>query len=248
MSLIQQPTWGFEPPTETPDYHTPTLEELSNELIDKIFSFITDKRDLYRLMMTSKHCRDHVLPVLYQSLSIAIGIKLDEKLKKLATGHNVGLCYTREVVAYPDATYFDDPERAQDQLDNIINHFTPNSLTPFCWKVPYSLLPCLSQTLWQQQRNLQRLEIIPLRSSGMRGAGRDIDLYAEMKDAKFTSLQAVRAVVATVDDVRLASVALRCGKVSTLEVDARIWSGRRRTRNRADRPGRVVERRAGPAD
>jgi hypothetical protein len=78
-------------------------------------------------------------------------------------------------------------------------------------------------TLWQRQKNLHYIVIVPETDSYLRG-GESVH-QRQLERLKFPNLKAVRAVLKDSNTVHTASLALKLGRVVDLEVDALFWVG-----------------------
>ena len=193
------------------------------EVVDRIFQHISDNHDLAQLCKVNRRFFATALPRLYHTLQININPRLDSAILQMLTRENTGLRFVRNVYVYPCKDISNNVPLSNQCFQIVINSLPQNRLRGLHWLDRDPLPAIIMSTLWQRQRNLRHIEIVP-----------EADLYRrhgqsehqrQLERLKFPDLKAVRAVLKEFSTVYTASMALRLGHVVDLEVDALFWVG-----------------------
>ncbi|KAK3680749.1 hypothetical protein LTR37_021083 [Vermiconidia calcicola] len=202
----------------------PRLAGLPREVLDHIVSYIADRNDLAQLCKVNKLWFSVALSSLYHTFEIYIEGTLDPIRTQMFTRENAGLRFVREVVVHTEPTHPSKPDAAYQWLEIIAILIPQNSLSGFCWVTPHPLPARTFKLLWQRQRNLVRLEVLPqLVADSWNESDTDPNLQVELNRLEFPKLRAVRAVPDTAQSASLTCAALQRGVITELEVDARLW-------------------------
>ncbi|KAK3686723.1 hypothetical protein LTR37_019515 [Vermiconidia calcicola] len=202
----------------------PRLAGLPREVLDHIASYITDRNDLAQLCKVNKLWFSVALSSLYHTFEIYIEGTLNPVRTQMFTRENAGLRFVREVIVHTEPTHPSKPDAAYQWLDIIANLIPQNSLSRFCWMTPHPLPARIFKLLWQRQRNLVRLEVVPqLVADSWNENGTEPNLEVELNRLEFPKLRSLRAITDTAQSASLTCAALPRGVITELEVDARLW-------------------------
>ncbi len=159
-------------------------------------------------------------------MHITVGPELDPVLMRAMTPDNPGLPLVRELIVSSATTYADDRQRGHQWLTVLINILPRNILLKFHWKTPHPLPAELLKTLWQRQKHLTNLEIVPAFFKDSWSAATtsgDEDLLAELNRLELKDVRGLRVVPDGPGIAFVGCAALKKRTVTIVEVDERLW-------------------------
>ena len=213
----------------------PTTQDLQDDVAIGILSFPTETlsylfrhlanaADLARLCRVCKRFFAIALPVLYGNLNIDIRSEVDTAYLRMLTRENPGLDFVRTVFAHVSKDFCEDSALSQQSARVLINHLPINKLRAFHWCGGHPFPPTLVIDLWQRQRDLHYIEIVPQSHYAQTlHNGADV-LQTQLEKLELMNLSSVRAILDTLRSASLTNIALQRGHVTELNIDARSWT------------------------
>ena len=190
------------------------------EVLETIFRFVSSDHDLAQVCKVNSRFFATALPWLYKHLHIHLRPKLDPSVLLMLTRPNIGLRFVQYVCVFGRKD-LQDTTLMHQCLRIIINRVPRDRLKYFYWVGGGPLPPNLLSTLWQRQKNLRCLDINPRVEPG--NGDEIMELRNQLQTSQFPKLRVLCVDLFNQETAKLASVALQCGEVTELEVDAMSW-------------------------
>ncbi|KAK5726759.1 hypothetical protein LTR15_002648 [Elasticomyces elasticus] len=203
----------------------PTLTGLPTELLNHITTLIHAESDLRNMIALGNHRLFAIaLPFLYRTMHFTIRENLQPKVKNMLTRENEGLQHIREIEIFAGSHHADEITAYQ-WLEMIINMIPKNVVRRLSWIVPRPLPRRITHLLWQRQSALEHIELFPRHHDPQGRLETDKpDLLEYTKTHEMSTVFKLRIVPEDFDTALLGSAIIQTWTITTLEVDARLWS------------------------
>ncbi|KAK5122598.1 hypothetical protein LTR85_003861 [Meristemomyces frigidus] len=201
-----------------------TVDDLPTEILDIVLEYLPNKHDLAQVCKVDRRFFATATPILYREVHYNITETIDPRLSQMFTTSNTGLRFVKKVFITSNNNG-SDMQAGYQWLEIFVNQLPVNKLISFNWNPPNAVSTRILKTLWQRQRSLHSLEILPVYSDNSHGLQDqdEVDLHVELNKIEFEKLSSIRIVPDTSDTAYLGCAALQLGVITDLEVDARLW-------------------------